>query len=144
MFICQLRFYKTYYYFILFWVFELVNEIEKEIFDNNLKNVTDIRDNSNSTMRNNTTNINIFANKNENNYPDNSKEITYLYLFVLNLGDLLSGFLIIYTKIKMNFIKKHKEKINNHGNIELIYTDLSKKRNKYILILLINMFYFVF
>ena len=103
-------FYKTYYYFIIFWALELSINI--------LKN-------------------NYFEKK---TYSKGYNELFELFNTIFfNLSDLIAGFFVLYTKISSKSVKsdnnkKLKNKSKNH--IKLIYTDLSKKKNKYGLILI--------
>ena len=56
-----------------------------------------------------------------------------------NLSDLIAGFFVLYTKISSKSVKSdNNKKLKNKSknNIKLIYTDLSKKKNKYGLILI--------
>jgi hypothetical protein len=85
----------------------------------------------------------IFENKQELN----SLEYNFIYILSLNFSDLIAGFLVLYTYLKMKSISKEKEikktNKNNKNAYELIYNDLSIKRNKYYLILLISALNFV-
>ena len=56
---------------------------------------------------------------------------------------LSAGLLVIITKIKMNFLKENKIVKKTKNNVKLIYNDLSKKKNKHILIFLINLLDFL-
>ena len=70
------------------------------------------------------------------------KEISYICLLSLNISDLFAGFLVLITYFRMKSekeeetIKEIKPKKSN--NIKLIYNDLSKKRNKHSLLLLLS------
>ena len=61
-----------------------------------------------------------------------------------NLSDLLAGFLVLYTYISSKSVKRddienyRKYKSENSIEIELIYTDLSIRKNKFCLILIIS------
>ena len=70
-------------------------------------------------------------------------EFTLLYVVCLNLGELLSGFLVLYTKLKMNYLKEIETKKESKNEIELIYNDLSIKENKYILIFFVSILDFL-
>lgn len=65
-----------------------------------------------------------------------------LNLIYMNFGELMSGFLVLYTKLKMNHLQK-KETITTNRNKaiepELIYNDLSLKKNIKILIFLVSL-----
>lgn len=65
--------------------------------------------------------------------------IELINIICLNIADLLSGFFVLYTHInsKSNKEKNEGRKISN-SQVKLIYNDLSIKKNKYILILLIS------
>ena len=103
-------FYKTYYYFIIFWALELSINI--------LKN-------------------NYFEKK---TYSKGYNELFELFNTIFfNLSDLIAGFFVLYTKISSKSVKSdNNKKLKNKSknNIKLIYTDLSKKKNKYGLILI--------
>ena len=134
------EFYKSYFYLIIYWLLDILNSLEKEYFEK--KN----RDNEYKYVCNNNSNDNI--NSNNSNYISCQKEINLLYLIFLTLTDLLFGFLVAYTKIKIYYsnenskaAKKNAKKINN--KYELIYNDPSRTKNKNILILLISMLDFI-
>jgi hypothetical protein len=66
----------------------------------------------------------------------------------LILADLSFGFLVVYTHIRLNCIRKLKNgnEINtrsSHNNIELIYNEPSKNKNAIILIIIISLLDFV-
>ena len=133
-------FFKSYYYFIIYWILDLADMFEKDYFGDDYDNDT-INTNS----------------KNKDTYAKNGREVELLYVVLLCIGDLSSGFLVFYTYIKVNCLKgKRKESFKSTSNpsYSLIYNDLSKKRNKYTLIILTSLldtiarahglFYFVF
>ena len=70
------------------------------------------------------------------------KEISYICLLSLNISDLFAGFLVLITYFRMKSekeeetIKEIKPKKSN--DVKLIYNDLSKKRNKHSLLLLLS------
>ena len=114
-------FYKTYYYFLLYWILELINTLELEFFETNLQD----EDEDNNNIK-------------ENNL------LLLLYLISLTIGDLFSGFLVIYTKIKMNYFKENKIKEERpRVPYKLIYNDLSYKKNKYLIIVIISVIDFL-
>ena len=67
---------KAYLFFLLFWVLDLLNSLE----------------------------IAIFAKYTEYS-GEYQIEFILIYVICLNLGELLSGFLVLYTKLKMNYLK---------------------------------------
>ena len=64
-----------------------------------------------------------------------------LNLLYMNIGEILSGFLVLYTKLKMRHLQK-KETITTNRNKtiepELIYNDLSLKKNIKLLIFVVS------
>jgi len=102
-------FVKAYFFFIFYWALDCLNTIEMNYF--------------------------IIYTEYSGNY---QIEFTLLYVVCLNLGELLSGFLVLYTKLKMNYLKEIETKKESKNEIELIYNDLSIKKNKYILIFLVS------
>ena len=110
-------FYKPYYYFIIFWSMEFsISLIKYKYFE-------------------------------KKTYDDESYKALYelFNTIFFNLSDLLAGFLVLYTFISSKSIKGGE--IENDGSykkktkkkeIELIYTDLSIRQNKYYLILIIS------
>ncbi len=83
--LCSCNFYKTYYYFIIFWVLDLINTIQKDFYLNINK-------------------------ENNSSYIKENNLLFLIFLISLNLGDLLSVFLVIYTKIKMKYINNNNQK----------------------------------
>ena len=102
-------FVKAYFFFILYWALDCLNTIEMNYF--------------------------IIYTEYSGNY---HIELILVYIVCLNLGELLSGFLVLYTKLKMNYLKEIETKKESKNEIELIYNDLSIKENKYILIFLVS------
>ena len=103
-------FYKTYYYFIIFWVLELsINTLKDSYFE-------------------------------KKTYSKGYNELFELFNTIFfNLSDLLAGFFVLYTKISSKSVKSdNNKKLKNKSknNIKLIYTDLSIRKNKYWLILI--------
>ena len=113
-------FYKSYLYFILYWLIDLMQSLENYIFEYNNNN--EIKDLS---------------------HPN---EFYFLSVIEWNISDLLAGFLVLYTYMRMKSLNKHQELLNkkikkkkkilSQNTYELIYNDLSIKKNKYCLILL--------
>lgn len=116
----SVSFYRTYSYFIFVWVLEITAALLKGYFE--LKY---------------TEQIYFFT------------IIELFYLICLNIGDLLAGFLVLYTQINSKSEKKEEELMvkkrtkSSKIQIILIYNDLSIKKNKYYLILLISILEFV-
>ena len=121
------EFSKGYYYFILYWILDLFNSIERDIFEDNNKG-SSTSNNKNST------------NDDTNLY---SKEISLLYVAILIIGDLSAGILVIITKVRMKSLNEKKKLPKLKTNYELIYTDLSIKKNKHLYILLISILDFL-
>ena len=107
-------FYKRYYYFIIYWASELSinfikdNYFEKETYNDGLY-----------------------------------KELFELFNTIFfNLSDLLAGFFVLYTYISSKSEKRDENENNKlvrstiSLEIDLIYTDLSLRKNKYCLILI--------
>ena len=117
--------FKSYYYFIIFWLLDLSITIIRDLYlEQEIKS------------------------------EEYMKGTEFIYISCLNLDDLLAGFLVLYTFIKMRKIKdentlieknreskrsKKKEKIS----YELIYNKISVKNNKFIYLLLISLLEFV-
>lgn len=119
MFLCSCNFYKTYYYFIIFWILDLINTIQKDFYLN-------INEENNSS------------------YIKENNLLFLIFLICLNLGDLISGFLVIYTKIKMKYINNDNQKKEIAKQpYTLIYNDLSQKENKYLLIFIVSLLDFM-
>ena len=105
---------KAYLFFLLFWVLDFLNSLE----------------------------IAIFAKYTEYS-GEYQIEFILIYVICLNLGELLSGFLVLYTKLKMNYLKGIETRKDSKKKIKLIYNDLSLKKNKYILIILVSILDFL-
>jgi len=70
---------------------------------------------------------------------NSSVMIELINLVCLNIGDLLAGFFVLYTHINSKSNKENSEVRRTSSNqVKLIYNDLSIKKNKYLLILLIS------
>ena len=117
----SISFYKTYYYFIFVWILDTISALIKLMCDYEYR---------------------------EEKYFNRIIELFYIFFF--NIGDLLAGFLVLYTYIKsqpFDHIEFESERISqiniSKSHIELIYTDLSIKKNKYCLILLISILEFI-
>ena len=112
-------FYKEYYYFLVFWIIDVIISIIKNIFNEFYKKFNG----GNTNLGN------------------------YIYLINLCISDLLSGFLVLITIYRSKSEKKEEEKktiINeNQNKIKLIYNDLSKKKYTFSLILLSSLLDFV-
>ena len=115
--------YKSYYYFLIFWLLDL--------------SITLIRD---------------WFLENEIEDPNYMKGTEFIYISCLNLDDLLAGFFVLYTFIRMRTTKsddtliekreskKSKKKLVSY---ELIYNETSTKNNKFIYLFLISLLEFV-
>ena len=108
-------FYKSYYYFIIYWIVDSIITLGKDYFETQ-PSVKGSR----------------FA-----------KEIDLFYLICLNISDLSAGFLVLFTYFKLKTLRKNrpidKAIIRTSVNsLELIYNDYSIRENKYPLILLIS------
>ena len=107
-------FLKAYFFFLLFWILDLLQSVEM----NNFTNYTE--------------------------YSGQYQiEFILLYAICLNLGELLSGFLVIYTKLKMNYLNRVETRKESKKQLKLIYNDLSSKKNKYILIIFASILDFI-
>ena len=108
--------YKTYFYFLLFLVLEFSSTIKiKEFLD---------------SIYSNHKNVNLL--------------FELLNLACMNLADLLSGILVLITYISSRRKKENKPIESKKGSMELdlIYTDLSIRSNKYKLLILISVLEF--
>ena len=118
-------FYKGYYFFLAYWFNEIIKSICKVCLDK-----SEVSDNNDSNKN--------FAFEEE-----------LLKFILLNISDLLSGFLVLYTNIKMKPFKRKPKKVSkNIKNIEssLIYNDSYQDYHKYkfLLIILISCLDFIF
>ena len=118
--IFSISFYRTYYYFIYVWLLDLLNILAKSYFDAKYFEII---------------------------YMNTIIELFYLICF--NVGDLLSGFLVLYTykssqsERDKTIVELSRNPSNQSSHFELIYNDLSIKENKYYLILLISILEFI-
>ena len=107
---------KAYIYFIIYWILNVINSIEVSFF------------------------------KKYSQYSDEyQKEFNLLYLVCVNLGEMLSGILVLITKIKMKFLKRKEVQNSIEKFSKKAYKDLSLKnsKNKYILLILMSLFDFL-
>ena len=116
--------FKSYYYFVIFWLLDLSITIIRDLYlENEIEKV------------------------------DYMKGTEFIYISCLNLDDLLAGFLVLYTFITIRTIKpdnslieknrdskKTKKKVISY---ELIYNKTSVKNNKFIYLFLISLLEFV-
>ena len=112
----SISFYKTYYYFIIVLVLDLLNKLIRDYFET------------------------IY-------YPsENIKIIELFNLICYNVSDLLSGFLVLYTYISSRSVKEEKivkKKSKNVIQYELIYNDISIRKNKYYFLFFISFLEFI-
>ena len=110
-------FHKGYYFFIVYWIIELIRSIARITLNNNKLSSLDYT-------------IEDFAFEEE-----------LLKLILLNISDLLAGFLVLYTKIIMKPFKKRKKTkiLQKLTSLEssLIYNNISYTYNHNHIILLI-------
>ena len=129
------KFYKEYFYFIIYWVLDLLNNMEW----GNIINKYNID----------------YYNTISKDYKLNNKyyfpfalETELFNLLNLILADLSFGFLVAYTYIRMNCKRNLKDENQDKGktsknSIELIYNKPSKTKKAFILIILISFLDFV-
>lgn len=113
-------FFKEFYYFIFFWIISIICSLIAHFFKNKIDTE-------------------------EYNY---TKEYNSINLICLTIGDLLGGFLVLYTyySSKSEKIEQREEKKKSHNTPSpyiLIYNDLSIKQYKYRLIFLISILHFI-
>ena len=131
------KFYKTYFYFIIYWGLDILNNIEwgnfqsKYNYEYYYKNFYDYRLNINTKY-----------------YFPFAVETELLNMVNLILADLSFGFLVAYTYIRMNCKKNLKNEDqnnirNSNNTIELIYNEPSKTKNALFLIIIISLLDFV-
>ena len=107
---------KAYFYFIIYWILNVINSIEVSFFEK------------------------------YSQYSDEyQKEFNLLYLVCVNLGEMLSGILVLITKIKMNYLKRKEVQNSIERFSKIAYKDLSLKnsKNKYLLLILMSIFDFL-
>ena len=78
---------------LIYWVLDFLDMLEKDYFEDT---------NDNNTINNNYTKYTNFSSKSKSTYVKNRREIELLYVILLCIGDLLSGFLVSYTYVRMN------------------------------------------
>ena len=107
---------RAYIYFVIYWVLDSLNSLEIYFFVK-------------------------YTQYNE----EYQKELILLYLICLNIGEMLSGILVLITKIRMKYLKEIEIKQETKKYHQLIYNDLSKtkKKNKYILLIFMSIFDFL-
>ena len=107
---------RAYIYFVIYWVLDSLNSLEIYFFVK-------------------------YTQYNE----EYQKELILLYLICLNIGEMLSGILVLITKIRMKYLKEIEIKQETKKSHQLIYNDLSKtkKKNKYILLIFMSIFDFL-
>ena len=109
---------KEYYYFIFYWILSIITSFINQKFKDLINNYENLH----------------------------KKEYNLFNLIFINIGDLLSGFLVLYTYCSSKPETKEESK-ENKNNIEspyqLIYNDLSVKKYKYRLILLCSILHFI-
>jgi flagellar basal body-associated protein FliL len=112
-------FFKEYFYFIAYWIISIISSLINHYFQKQIQN-------------------------DEN---ANKKEYNTIYLLCFIIGDLLGGFLVLYTyfssKPEKEESKEKKNEIKNNLHYELIFNDLSVKKYKYRLILTISILHFI-
>ena len=111
-------FHKSFFYFLLYWVFEASSTLIKERLD---------------AIYTDHENVNLL--------------FELLNLACINISDLLAGFFVLITYItskseKTDSIPENKNN-NSALNSSLIYTDISKRKNKYKLILMASLCEFI-
>ena len=116
-------FYKGYYFFIVYWLAEIIRSA-LDILLNKSKALEIPKDKE-----------------------DFSIEEELFNLVLLNISDLLTGILVLYTKIAMKPLRKNeerkKDKKKNILKSSLIYNDITNKSHKFSLIFLISILDFV-
>ena len=109
-------FYKSYYFFLIFWLIDLITSIGRYFLINfDLINVK----------------------------KKFIQEDEYIYLISMTLADLMAGLLVLITKRQTKTeneekINKKEKKLKRAKELELIYNDLSAKENKFFFILIIS------
>ena len=131
------EFYKGYYYFIVYWVVEIIRSLIESFLDK--PNIPNNKDKYKD------------KGKDKNEEPIFNIEEELFNLIKLNIADLLTGFLVLYTRNslkslnKKKKIKKIKNKKNKKKNLEssLIYNERTKIKHKYYLIAFISLLDFI-
>ena len=109
-------FYKSYYYFIIFWIVSILISLFKKIYEN----------------------INQESQK--------SIQITNSIMYQIDqiIGNLVAGFLVLYTYLTTDsLIINETENNSDHKNDKLINNEPSKKMHRCSLILIVSVIYFI-
>ena len=109
-------FYKSYYYFIIFWIVSILISLFKKIYEN----------------------INQESQK--------SIQITNSIMYQIDqiIGNLVAGFLVLYTYLTTDSLIINETENNlDHKNDELINNEPSKKMHRCSLILIVSVIYFI-
>jgi hypothetical protein len=107
---------KAYFYFIIYWIINVINSIEVSFFEK------------------------------YSQYSDEYQtDFNLLYLVCVNLGEMLAGILVLITKIKMMYLKRKYVQNSIKKFSKKAYKDLSLKnsKNKYILLILMSILDFL-
>ena len=116
--------FKSYYYFIIFWLLDLSITIIRDLYlEQEIKS------------------------------EEYMKGTEFIYISCLNLDDLLAGFLVLYTLIKVRrikpdntlieIIKDSDKNMKKALSYELLNNKISSKNNKFIFLFLISLFEFM-
>ena len=116
--------FKSYYYFIIFWLLDLSITIIRDLYlEQEIKSIEYMK----------------------------GKE--FIYISCLNLDDLLAGLLVLYTLIKVRrikpdntlieIIKDSDKNMKKALSYELLNNKISSKNNKFIFLFLISLFEFM-
>ena len=127
------KFYKAYYYFIIYWALDILNNIEWGNFQSKFNyeyyynNFYDYKLDINTKY-----------------YFPFAIETELLNLMNLVLADISFGFLVLYTYFRLNYLRRPKDENQNdtrssNNLIELIYNEPSNKKKRTILILFISL-----
>ena len=101
-------FFKSYFYFIAYWILDFLDLLERDYFESKYSSFDNDNNNNNNT---NYTNLVSTLNNNKNGSFQNGIEINVLYLGLLSIADMSAGFLVAYTFIRMNHFKGKKEEM---------------------------------
>ena len=120
---------KSYYYFLVYWILDLSITIVRDSF---------LEEEINGNEKYKGT--------------DFQKGTEFIYISCLTVSDLLAGFLVLRTNIKMKSIGAQEKELEKKGEIEkgksgltqeLIYNDLSIRNHKYSYLFLISFLEFI-